>query len=146
MLSLPGDSMKTYLLILAAVFSAQAFGTTKSFDIKSEIYVNGKLISSPHIKALPNEKALINQGDSKGNNVLSLEVMASDFANDSDEPAIQLNFKVTYTNAKNETVTAQHNVTATSGEPAMITLTDKDTVTKVTQDKLKIKVIATRLE
>jgi hypothetical protein len=92
----------TYLLNLTLLFGftttvALSSGTTERklvFNIKSKLYVDGKLVSSPKIIARANQKASIDF--SEQNKSLKMELIACDEPKiDRGEP-IKINFDIVY--------------------------------------------------
>lgn len=83
--------------------------TKTTYNITSKFYVDGKLISSPQIIALPNQKAMIVMSDNmttKDNkinvsgNSLKLELVARNVALSQSRDAIRVNYDIQYVNGK----------------------------------------------
>lgn len=90
----------------AAVAMTSGIAEKKTvFDIYSKIYVDGKLVSSPHIKALADQKARIEMGETmtrKGNQLIMsgqnmiIEIIARNTAKSGTKDSIDMNYDVRY--------------------------------------------------
>ncbi len=113
---------------------------TKGFDLKAEVYIDGKLVSSPHLSTAPNERAKISQ-KTAANPDTTIEVVASDYASAQADNAIKIQFTVTrFENGKRKVI-SRPQIVSLSGVPAELSLAETGK-----PEALKIKVIATRVQ
>lgn len=131
--------MKVIFAVAASLLSVQVFADTKSFDVKAEVSINGKLISRPHIVTKPNELASISQMDENKRETI-IEVIASDYSSEKIKDGIMMRFTVSYNDNGKRTVISKPQIVSISGETAEILVGEKEKT-----DALKIKVVATRV-
>jgi hypothetical protein len=127
------------LVISASLFSLQCFASTKAFDVKAEVSLDGKLISRPHIVTKPNELASINQKLQDNRNIL-IEMTANDYHSKNPKNGIMMKFTVSRLDAGKRTVLATPQIVALPGEEAMME------IGKANAETVKVTVIATRVE
>ena len=70
--------MKRFFVFLVLLVSVSGQGATNQYLIKSQLYINGKLISSPTISTLANEPAELTQVSENPHKELKFKVVASD--------------------------------------------------------------------
>lgn len=131
--------MKFMLVISAFLLSLPCFASTKAFDVKAEVSVDGKLISNPHIVTKPNELASINQ-KLEDNKEILIEMTANDFQSKNPKNGIMMKFTVSRLDAGKRTVLATPQIVALPGEEAMME------IGKANAETVKVKVIATRVQ
>lgn len=119
----------------------QCFASTKAFDVKAKVSVDGKLISSPHIMTKPNELASISQKVENNRKIL-IELTASDYKSKDTKDGIMMKFAISRVEAGKRTLISTPQIVALPGEEAEIAV--GQTATKT--ESVKIKVIATRVE
>jgi hypothetical protein len=127
------------LVIWALLLSLPCFASTKAFDVKAEVSVDGKFISNPHIVTKPNELASINQ-KLEDNKEILIEMTANDFHSKNPKNGIMMKFTVSRLDAGKRTVLATPQIVALPGEEAMME------IGKANAETVKVKVIATRVQ
>lgn len=70
--------MRVFALGLLALCASVTFASTKHFRIAAEIYVDGKLVSTPRVVTNADESAEINSVSENPHQELKLKVVASD--------------------------------------------------------------------
>lgn len=133
--------MKISILIISLFLSSIAMSATKSFDLKMELSIDGKHVSSPHIISLPNQKASITQRDDNKKEESFIEVTASDVTNDKIKNGIFMKFVVGYNKEGQRKIISQPEILAKAGEEAEITVGSDDAT-----ETLKLKVVANRVQ
>jgi hypothetical protein len=131
--------MKLILVISAFLLSLQCFASTKAFDVKAEVSIDGKLVSRPHIVTKPNELASINQ-KLQGDKDILIEMTASDYHSKDPKNGIMMKFTVSRLDEGKRTVLATPQIVALPGEEAMIE------IGKAKAETVKVKVLATRVQ
>jgi len=84
------------ILCATNMVTASAYATTplqaQSFTISSQIYIDGKLVSSPKIIAHPDQKALVTIFNKANQDKLTMALIASN----TDNQAINLSYDIQY--------------------------------------------------
>ena len=129
-----------FLIATVVLISTPAFASTKAFDIKAELSLNGKLVSKPHIITKANELASIEQTD-QNNHKTIIEVVASDYTSDKVKNGIQMNFTVSRIENGQKNIISKPQIIAAPGEVAEIAVGEK-----ANPDLLRMTVIAKRVQ
>ncbi len=88
--------MKVFV-ILSVLFASTAFAGKKVYDLKMNLFIDGRQVSSPHIVSREGEKAMLTQSGKNGGNFV--EVVAMPVVLNGKE-SIQMNFTVGTISAK----------------------------------------------
>lgn len=133
--------MSIISIIAAGLLSFPCFAATKAFDIKAEVSIAGKLISSPHVVTKPNELVSISQKGEDSKEIL-VELIASDFKSKDPKNGIMMKFTVSRVDAGKRTLLSTPQIVALPGEEAEITVGGD----AAKPESVKVKVLATRLQ
>lgn len=115
--------MKLLGLALILVGSS-AFATTNGYDLKMDLSMNGKRVSSPRIIVKAGEKGTINQ--KTGTEESFIEVVATE-GQVQNHKGIMMNFTVGYIGKNGErNIVSKPQILAKENEPALITVGEKD--------------------
>ena len=116
--------MMKSIFAVAFLFSSVSFATTSGYELKVDLSIDGKLISSPRIITIAGEKASISQRIEKSKNGTFIEVIAKDVP-DSVPNAIRMDFVVgTIDHDGKKTVLATPSIITLENEKAMIETTE----------------------
>ena len=132
--------MKYFIILATGLFCINAFAGTKSFDVKAQVSINGKLISSPHIITKPNELASISQKGDNNKQTL-IELIASDYSTKDTKDGIMMKFTVSSIDNGKKTVISKPQIIALPGEPAEILVGETGKA-----DSVRVSVVATRIQ
>jgi Flp pilus assembly secretin CpaC len=131
--------MKVSLVLFALFFGSISFAATKAFDVKAEVSLDGKPVSTPHIVTKPNELASVTQ-KAADNSEIQIEMIATDYTSKDTKDGIMMKFKV-YRNADgNRTELSRPQIVALPGEEAQIIVGKTGKIPAVS-----VKVVATRV-
>ena len=132
--------MKSFVTILLISFfglTLKAAPTPQAYDLKMELYINGKLVSSPKLIVKANEKASIEEKSANGE--YFIQVIASESTSLKPQ-GILMKFIVGAINKDGEkSILSKPQVIANENEPAVITLGDNKTA-----QEISLKTIAKR--
>lgn len=103
--------IRTFLIIMAALVSSAAVAATiqggvnpRSYYVRSKIFVNGMLISSPSISVAENSEAWVeSRAESDPERFLRLALVANDVTNERVSDGIELKLQLTYSEGVHET-------------------------------------------
>ena len=87
-----------FLLLTSSI----AFATPSEFNITSKVFIDGKLISSPHLIVRVNQPATVVILNDSGTEKLKLDVIANDAVAPGIQDAIKMNFDIHYVNGDNK--------------------------------------------
>ena len=116
--------MKGFVLFFAALFSFTTFASTNHYHINAKIFIDGKLVASPHIVTLENEEAEINQVSENPHKEMKMRVIASDTGNEQVKDDILMKFHVQYL-SDTRIVESNPQVLAKAGSEATIRIGDR---------------------
>lgn len=129
--------MKT-LVVFAMLFATSAFAKEKGYDIKLELALNGKIISSPRLLVRDGEKAVINQ--KKDSEESFIEVVAKEGASQ-DHKGIMMHFKVgRISKGGHRTIISNPQVLVSENKLATFMISDKENGS----EQLSLSVLAQR--
>lgn len=131
--------MKAIILITVCLVSVQTFANTKGFDVKTEITVDRKLVSSPRIIVAPGVMASMSHKDETSKEMI-VEMVASDYLSGKNSDGILTKFKVSSNKGGKRTVIATPQFISISGQEAEISVTQNKSET------FRMKITATRIE
>lgn len=124
------------MIALALVFVAStSFAATRAFDIKAQLFIDGKNVSSPRIVTNANEKASISQTDENGETRIT--VIATD---DLKSGGILMKFTVSQGAPGHLKLISQPQILSRAGETAEIAVGENGQ-----PEKMRLKVVATRV-
>lgn len=127
------------LTFLAITVSCSiVFAAPTKYRIESQLFINGKLISSPRMttnKGLPAEVSQVSE-DSKEK--MNMKVIVSDLSNEKIKDGILMKFDIEYSRG-DQTIRSSPEILAKSGSEAMVSVGKTQT-----QEEVTLKVIATR--
>lgn len=115
--------MKLLGLALLMVGSS-AFASTNGYDLKMDLSMNGKHVSSPRIIVKAGEKGTINQKTDTEESFIEVVATEGQVQNNK---GIMMNFTVGYIGKNGErTIVSKPQILAKENEPALITVGEKD--------------------
>lgn len=115
--------MKLLGLILVMI-SCSAFAATNGYDLKMDLSINGKHVSSPRVIVKAGEMATVNQ--KKDTQESFIEVIATE-GKVQNNKGIMMNFTVGYIGKNGERIiVSKPQILAKENEPALITVGEKD--------------------
>lgn len=115
--------MKLLGLALILVGSS-AFASTNGYDLKMDLSMNGKHVSSPRIILKAGEKGTINQKTDTEESFIEVVATEGQVQNNK---GIMMNFTVGYIGKNGErTIVSKPQILAKENEPALITVGEKD--------------------
>lgn len=115
--------MKLLGLALLMVGSS-AFASTNGYDLKMDLSMNGKHVSSPRIIVKAGEKGTINQKTDTEESFIEVVATEGQVQNNK---GIMMNFTVGYIGKNGErTIVSKPQILAKENEPAQITVGEKD--------------------
>lgn len=115
--------MKLVAIILAFMGSS-AFAFTNAYDLKMDLSINGKHVSSPHIFVKAGEMGSVSQKTDTEENFI--EVIATE-GQVQNQKGIMMNFTVGYIGKNGErTVVSTPQILAKENEPALFTVGQKN--------------------
>jgi type II secretory pathway component HofQ len=127
--------MKLLEIVLFAV-STSAFASSNAYDLKMDLSLDGKHVSSPRVVVNEGEPAIVTQDN--GAKKLSIEVVATE-GSIQNHQGIMMRFAISTIGENGErTVIARPQILAKEGEPAKITQSDS----KSGSEQLSISVTA----
>ena len=132
--------MNRKAFLVLTLLSATTWAAPTQYRINSQVYIDGKLVSSPKIITMANETAEIRQttDNTEGASDIRVRVTPSEFQNDAIPDGILMKFEVEY-KAGNRVVKSSPQIIARSGSEAEVTVGRTPG-----QDDLKLKVTATQ--
>jgi type II secretory pathway component GspD/PulD (secretin) len=105
--------------LLSFLISSSALAATKGYDLKINLSMNGRHVSSPRLTVKPGEVALITQ--KSGEDESFLEVVATEEAGSGTKKGILMSFAVGYIRKNGErTIVSRPRIMAVENEKAMI--------------------------
>jgi hypothetical protein len=128
--------MKFSLLVFASLFGSMAMASQTHYKLEANVFIDGKLVSSPQIVMKGPQEAEIRQIAKNPNSNLILRVVASDQSNDKIPDGIRLQMVVKY-RTESGTVTSTPDIIATPGQEFTIAPGDANS-------NMQIKLVATR--
>ncbi len=131
--------MKTFFLLIG-LFATQALGATKSFTVKVQVSIDGKLVSSPNFITKPNELASVSQRIENGETIL-VEMIAADYIAKNEKNAIQMKFTVSRVSRAGRSIISELQIVGLPGETATISEMQEGN-----GSSLEVKAVATRLQ
>lgn len=115
--------MKLIAIVLAFMGSS-AFASTNAYDLKMDLWMNGKHVSSPRIIVKAGEMGSISQKTDTEESFIEVVATEGQFQN---HKGIMMNFTVGYIGKNGErTVVSKPQILAKENEPALITVGEKD--------------------
>lgn len=130
--------MKIFLVALGLFVAAAAHATPNTYRIDSQLFIDGKLISSPKIITNAGESAELTQVGNNPNDKLSFKVVPEDFNNDKIKDGILMKFNIEYIYGS-RSVKSSPQIIAKSGSEASISIGKMQN-----KEEVLLKVIATR--
>lgn len=113
------------LLVLAGSVSFAAIQAPKTYNLKMELAVNGKMVSAPIINVIEGEKAIITQDNGTQKNFI--EVIAKREMNPKGKAAIFMDFVVGHTLADgSRAITSKPKIYVAENNKAQITVAATD--------------------
>lgn len=114
--------MRATVLFLV-LFTNAIFAETNEFDIHARLFVDGRLVSTPRVLALPGESAELSTMSDTVPDKIDVRIVATD-DNDKSEDGIFLKFNVYYRRG-NRIIEASPAILVKPGVPTTVTLADK---------------------
>jgi hypothetical protein len=128
--------MKFSLVLLASLFASIAMASQTHYKLEANVFIDGKLVSSPQIVMKGPQEAEIRQTAKNPNSNLILRVVASNQSNDNNPDGIRLQMVVKY-RTESGTVTTTPDIVAMPGHEFTIAPGDANS-------NMQIKFVATR--
>jgi type II secretory pathway component GspD/PulD (secretin) len=114
---------RIFATAVIALFSSSAFATSAGYEMKMDLSINGKLVSSPRVIALAGEKASVTQRLEKSKNGTFIEVVATE--DQGEFKGILMKFVVgTIDRDGKKTILATPSIIATENEKAEVSVSD----------------------
>lgn len=130
--------MKLLSIGFLFLITSTSLAVQHKYRIQSQILIDGKVVSTPNIITMENEKANIQQVIENPDQEIKLEVIASELNNDKIKNRILMNFDVHYVSG-NKNIKSNPQVIAKSGSEAIVTIGGKEN-----SPELQMKILAIR--
>src|SRR5258707_908767 len=106
--------MRRFCSVIAVLTSTAVFAVPKHYRINSQLFIDGKLVSSPQVIANAGEPAEIMQVSENPHKEVKMKVVATSLSNENIRDGILLKFDVEYISGS-RTVKSSPQILAKSG-------------------------------
>lgn len=131
--------MKVIIWFTLSLFAATALAAPHQYKIETQIFIDGKIVSSPKVITLENKAAEMTQVSENPYKQLKMKVIASENSANKIKDGISMKFDIDYI-TEGKTIQSSPHILVQSGKEAIITVGDKNGT------RIELKVTATREE